>query len=363
MRANQSLPGGWITGSVETDPDGLAADDVRHFALRVRPAPRVRVSGRPSFFLENALPVLEAAGRIELAGDGPPDVRIALGGAGLEGSEVPIVVMPEADLTALPALNRRLASAGIPWRYEPATERGEVAAVSGPRLPVDLSTIRVRSAYRLRPDASADTSAVLARLATGEAWAVEASTATTRVLLLGSPFEEEASSLPVTAVVIPLLDWTLGTWSAGHEVGVGVDAGQAIPLPEDAVAVRDPAGEVSPVEGGNPFPETRSAGIWEVLGEDGEALLRVAVNAPAAESSVTVLSEADFAPGARLHWVDEPDRWVREVFVDSQGPEIGGPLLGAVLLLLLFEAFLAASGGGREPRPNQRARARMQAGD
>ena len=339
------FPGGWITGSVESDPDGLSADDVRYFALRVRPAPRVRTSGPASFFLENALPVLEAAGRIDTEAPEPPDVRIAVGGAGLDRSEVPTVVIPEAEATALPALNRRLAAAGIPWRYEPTTERGEVAVMSGAGLPVDLGGTRVRSAYRLRPETGADTAAVLARLATGEAWMVESRTAGGRALLLGSPFEEDASSLPVTAVVIPLLDWTLGSWSAGSRDGLSLEAGQPLPLPESARVVVDPSGRRLAVEGGRSFEETRSAGIWTVLGPADTVLNRVAVNAPASESETARLRPTDFASDADVRWIEVPDRWSGQVFVDSQGPEFGGPLLLAALLLLLVESLLAASGG------------------
>jgi len=342
---------GWITGFVETDPDALAADDRRYFALAVRPAPIVATTGTSSFFLESALPVLEAAGRVRRARQGEtPDVLIALGGAGLGASGIPTIVIPEEDPTTLPALNRRLASAGVPWQYTLAVAQGEAGVVTTPGFPVDMSETRVRSHFQLTPGPLADTPRVLARLSSGEPWIVEVTTEDGAALLLASPIEEGASSLPVTAVMIPLLDWTLGSWSARRGRHGEIAAGSPIPLAPEVTLVLDPSGTSNPVRGTGAFQETRWAGIYDLMSEEG-IVSRIAVNPPSSESSMISLSEGSFRTGesGSVAFVPNRNRWSRSIFVDSQGPEVGRELLVAALLLLLVESLVAAAGTTGRP--------------
>jgi aerotolerance regulator-like protein/VWA domain-containing protein len=348
---------GWISGFVETDPDALAADDRRYFAFSVRPAPIVSTSGARSFFLESALAVMESADRVRRSSPGtPPDARLALGAAGLNEADVPAVVFPDGDPNTLPALNRRLAAAGVPWRYAIAPARGEAGVVTTPEIPVDLSETRVRSHFQLIPDARADTSRVLARLTSGEPWIVDADTGAGRVLLLASPIEEDASSLPVTAVMIPLLDWALGTWSAGEGASGEVSAGSAIPLPVETAVVVDARGNSHPVQGLKKFEETRWAGIYDLLSDEG-TIARVAVNPPSSESSMNTLTENSFrvGEGGSVTFLRNRDRWRRGIFLDSQGPEVGREFLVITLLLLLIESFVAAAGATGQARNTKRS--------
>jgi Aerotolerance regulator N-terminal len=348
---------GWITGFVETDPDALAADDRLYFALSIRPAPLVTGTETESLFLESALAVLESAGRVRRVGpNAAPDARLALGGADLDDSGVPTIIFPEGDPERLPALNRRLASAGVPWRYTITPVRGEARVATMPGFPVDLRGTRVRSRFQLIPGPEADTSRILARLSSGEPWIVEVTAGGGRALLLASPLEEEASSLPVTAALIPLLDWALGSWSARRGGSGDVPAGSPIPLPSGVTVVVGPSGVSTSARGQTEFEETRRAGIYDLMSESG-VVARVAVNSPSSESVFLTLSRESFHAGetGSVTFVRDRQRWNRSIFVDSQGPEVGRELLGAVLLLLGVESIVAASGITRRKRESPSA--------
>src|SRR5439155_12942277 len=55
---------GWVPGTVELEPDELAGDNVRHFAVWLGPAPGVTVLPSAGPFVKNALDVLRSAERI-----------------------------------------------------------------------------------------------------------------------------------------------------------------------------------------------------------------------------------------------------------------------------------------------------------
>ncbi|HUH12604.1 MAG TPA: BatA domain-containing protein, partial [Longimicrobiales bacterium] len=107
-------PEGTVTGAVEIDADALRGDDRRWFVARVAPPPSVALTAAAPF-LEDALEVLAASGRIRRAAPGNARVRLAPGGVGAEGLRegVSVVVLPPASPLELPALNRRLAAGGI----------------------------------------------------------------------------------------------------------------------------------------------------------------------------------------------------------------------------------------------------------
>jgi hypothetical protein len=345
--------GGVVEGFVETDPDALGADDRRWFAFEVRPPVGVERRGGPSFFLDQGLEVLRRAGRVRSADSGA-DVLVSVGGDGLEDrSGVAAVVVPSADPALLPALDRRLAAAGIPWRYE-APEVGGEAEVAENRLPVDLQGVGVRRHYRLRPvgetaGSGADAppaGAIPARLSSGDPLLVTGTASGGTWMLVATPFDPEWTDLPVGASMVPLLEWAVARWAAAGDERRRVLAGESLPTPPGATAVRDPEGTVHPVGGARAFRRTAAAGVYEVLAED-RVLERVAVNAPVAESLLDPLEagevEAAVGPGAVV--VSDPAAWRRQVFRSRQGPEVWRPVLLVALALLLLEGWIAASGG------------------
>ena len=344
------FPQGPLTGYVEMDPDSLATDDRRYFAVTVRRAPGLAVEGEASFFLTQALGSLEAGGRIRRVQPGEADVLVAMAGAGLErrGAQVPVLVVPSIDPALLPALNRRLSAAGIPWRYGSAVTGGEAPLVTD-AFRVDLTGVRVATHYSLAPsDTEVPDADVLARLPAGDPWLVVGRAATGPYVLVASALDSEATTLPVSAAMLPLMEWIVTRSAVRGGGGAALEAGTPIAAPAAATAVRTPDGTLSPVDGTHVFRSTREAGIYEVMAGD-SVLDRVAVNAPVRESLlVRVDQEALRARyGSELSLARDSTAWTRAIFTSRQGLEVWRPLLLTALVLLLAESWFAAAGPGR----------------
>ena len=338
---------GRVSGYVETDPDDLRGDDRRYFTFQVRRPPTVATAGASSFFLSEAFLVLTDAERIRLTSPRDAEVLISVAGSGVReatGAGRATVVVPPGDATLLPGLNRALAAAGIPWRYELTDGRGE-AAVTRWTGPVDLSEVRIRSHYLLTPNDAGLEAGVLARLSSGEPWLVEGTTLRGPYLLMASDLEQESTNLAVTAAMVPLLEWMVARWGSTDARSAGIIAGGAIRTPPGATAIRDPQGALHPVDGAQPFRATRWTGLYEVLRSDSIVNV-VAVNAPLSESVLTPIEPDDLealVPGP-MTVVTDSARWSRALFSTGQGPEIWRWLLAAAVLVLLAESLVAASG-------------------
>jgi hypothetical protein len=234
--------------------------------------------------------------------------------------------------------------------------------VQGTALPEPLEGIRARVWYRLTlvgdPPAPTRT---LAR-AGEDPWALEGTDAQgRRYLLLASPLTPEASSLPVSADMVRFVDWFAGQWAA---TGVGTHeflAGEPLPAPRSADAVRLPSGSVVPVDGTRLVQATGGAGFYTFLSGDSVVSVQ-AVNPPAGESDLTPLAGGTLRDriGEEVTVVSRSGGWDRAVFRARQGPELWQALLLAGLVLLLAEAAVAATGpvlgGRRTPHPGGGAR-------
>lgn len=343
---------GWVSGFVETEPDDLRLDDRRYFAFHPRPAPTVAMGGSPGLFLGEAVAVLEEAGRLRRAAPTGAELLVAVGGAGLEqrGDSTAALVVPDVDPTLLPALNRRLADAGIPWRYEAGSGTGAVELAGVERVEA-LQSVRVERWFV--PQAIGETpggARVLAR-AGAAPWAVETVDATgRRVLLVASAFDEASTSLPTSTGLVRFLDWVTSEWAA--DVGPGTEraAGDPVPAPPEATHVRLPSGEVAEIDGTRTVRATGAAGHYTFLADD-EVLQITSVNPPARESRLARLPEEAMqtAIGPEVE-APRPDRWERAIFRERRGPELWRPLLFVAFLLLLAESALAAAGRARPGR-------------
>lgn len=336
---------GWVEGWVETDPDALRDDDRRWFAVPVRSPPAVALAADGGPFLSSALDVLADAGRAVRSDPSGADVVFAPGAAGLPADDAArVVVLAPADPALLPAANRRLADAGIAWSFHPEPTTGE-AGVAESRIPVDIATVRVRERYRL--DAPVGTPGeVLVRLSDGAPWLVALDDGPTPVLLLASPLDDRASTLPVDAAMLPFLEWVVTGWSAGGNRPT-IHVGDPLPLSVAATEVETPDGTRLPVDGALELRTLRSAGIHRIMA--GDSLLDVvAVNAPPLESRLAPLDRADaHRIGPAVVWVNEPRRWGGATFTLRHGAEGWRGLLAAAVLLLLLESWIATSGGRR----------------
>lgn len=338
---------GYVDGYVETDPDDLRGDDRRFFAFRVRSAPTLAVSGSTPFFLSEAIPVLIDAGRVRPAPIREADILISIAGAGMteaarDGRAV--VVVPPSDAALLPGLNRALTAVGIPWRYEPTTAVGE-ASVSRWSGPVNLDEVRIRSHYALIPATQGLDQGVLASLSSGDPWLVEGTTPRGSYLLVASDLDEQSTNLPLTAALMPLIEWMVSRWGDTQGTRGGVIAGMPIVPPPGTTDIRDPAGTLHPVDDTQPFEATPTAGLYEILAGD-STIQMIAVNAPTEESLLLPIETGvlrALLPGPST-LVTDSARWARAVFSAGQGPEIWRWLLVVMALVLVAESLVAASG-------------------
>jgi hypothetical protein len=345
-------PTGWVRGYADADPDALRADDRCYFAYRARPAPRVAVAGDPGVFVTEALAVLQEADRLQPTGPTAADAVISGSGELLEA--VPpaagVLIVPPLDAALLPALNRRLANAGIPWTFARRDGgAGEVDLV-GDAVPEPLASVRVTRAYRLTLEGDPPAPPRTLAHAGGTPWAVEGSDARgRRYLLLASPLDAESTTLPVSADMVRFLDWFTGQWAAAAGAPLEHVAGEPLPAPYGADHVRLPSGDQVAVDGTRTVLNTDQTGFYTFLAGDSTVAVE-AVNPPSAESDLTRIARdaLEGRVGTEVTEVRRTGAWERAIFRARQGPELWRPLLLVALLLLLLESAIAAAGRVRK---------------
>jgi hypothetical protein len=344
---------GLLTGRVEIDADALHADDARHFVARVVPPPSVAVAGDLPF-VRDALEVLADAGRVRRGAPGAADVAILPVAQGIEGmsARTAVVILPPVSQVELPALNRRLAAAGIPWRFlAPPGGEARFGAAAG-AAPADalhdaLASARLRTAYPLAADGNTAGDSVLLRLADGTPWAVRGERRTGGVyVLLGSPLTAEASDLPTSAAMLPLMDRMTGVWSQLAPPTTDAEPGQAVAIPDGVTHVRRPDGTRDAVAAGSAYRLGAEPGIYGLL--RGETMVAgMAVNAGSAASDLSRLDRRGLEarlPGWRLHVSTDAAVFRSAIFRERLGREVWRPLLFALLAVLFAEAVVAAAG-------------------
>jgi len=351
---------GLFAGYAESDPDALRADNRRYFVGRVAPVPTVAVT-TPLPFVDDALTVMADARRIRRTDAATASIIIAPGGvgAGLPGANRTVVVTPPNAPLELPAANRRLAALGIAWQFEQPTAGGTARFAPGDTTDVferQLSNVQVRTVFPLRPTTRNPADSVMLRLADGTAWAVRGTRAGGgRFILLASPLTAEASTLPTSPAMLPLLDRVTGAWTAASPPRSSYAPGEIIQVPEGARVIRTPDGQLDSIRAGDVYRAGGQAGLYEVHGDSG-IIDAFAVNTAPAESNLahadTRTLRAAFQ-GWDIETADSPREWTGDVFRHRLGRELWWPLILAALIILLVESWLAASGAGarRPARP------------
>ena len=272
---------------------------------------------------------------------------VAHAGSSLDGrgESTAALVVPPADETLLPALNRRVADAGIPWRFEPRPTIG-AGSVAGEAAPEALQGVTVRERFSLvRAGEGATPTRTLAEVA-GEPWLVEGSDARgRRYLLLASPLTPTASELPVSTGMLRFVDWAASSWAGAATVTAELTTGSHLPAAATATHVRFPSGDVREIDGTRTVRGTGESGFYDFLAADSVVGV-AAMNPPDAESDLTALDAREYAAviGPELFTADDEGAWGRSIFRARQGPELWWPLLLAALLLLAAEMLMATSG-------------------
>ncbi len=348
---------GLVAGRIEIDPDAYRADDARYFVVPILPPPTVALAA-PLPFLGDAVAVLADAGRIRNGTLSRATVVIAPDGVAADALHrgAAVLVLPPDSVARLPALNQRLAGAGVPWRYVAGSGTGEarLRADGSSGLGPALAGVRLRTVYRLVRTGRPGQDTVLLALQGGAPWLLRgALPGAGSYLLLATPLSAGASNIPVSAAMLPLLDRILGDWAGTAATASDLAPGQAFPLPAGARVVTGPGGRADSVSGGASFTAPAAAGIYTVHGND-STLAAFAVNPPAAESRLARVDPAAVLGGLDLHRVSRADDWRRTIFVRRRGAGLTAVLLILALALLVAESVVAASGrAARTPSPRR----------
>jgi hypothetical protein len=321
---------GWIDGTIEIEPDELAADNVRHFALWIGAAPGVRVSPGAGPFARNAVDVLRASERVA-EGSG---ILVA---SADEAATVPALLLPPVDAVRLGAANRSLERLGIPWRF--GTLRRETAIARGDQLQGIAVTWRYPLVPRGVPDA--ETLAVIGQ----DPWIV----AGPRYVLLGSPLVPEASGFPVSAGFLPWLGDVLSSRLHADPGTVRyATPGARVPRPAGVDAIEAATGGRTPVSGEGGTIEAPTASGTYFLVQGSRRVGALIVNPEMAESQLDRWDAAELrgrvvSSGARV--VDDIEDWVGLAFSGAARRSLIVPLLVALLLVLGVETLVSKTGG------------------
>ncbi|MGQ0814052.1 MAG: vWA domain-containing protein [Gemmatimonadota bacterium] len=346
---------GLVTGEVEIDADALRADDRKHFVVMITPAPTVTLT-RATPFVAQALSVLADAKRVtRTTSSATADVVIApaaIGAAAVGATGSVVVLAPETPLE-LPAVNRRLAALGINWRYEQSSAAGELRfahAGSTDELLRGLAAARVSQQYRLTPTGRSPQDSIMLRLEDGSAWAVRGARARGgRFVLIASALTTDATTLPATAAMVPLIDRLTGPWSTADAPRSEVLPGQLVAMPRNADTVIDPDGVRHTVVGGENFSDATTPGIYRVAA-NGTIVGAFVVN-PARTESVLQYADARRVERAlaslNVKRATSPNDWAKRIFDSRIGHEFWRVVLLMLLALMLIEAFAAATAPAR----------------
>lgn len=318
---------GWVAGTVEIEPDELVMDDSRHFAVWIGPAPAVAVAAAAGVFLRNAVDVLRSTERVR---DGA-DITIA---SADETTRLPALLVPPIDPVRLGAANRALERLRIPWRF--GAPRRESAIARGEQLPG--VSVSLRYALEPRGAAVAETLAVVGR----EPWIV----AGRGYVLLGSPVDPSATSLPITAAFLPWLGDVLAARLHG-DPGVLRTAtpGQRTPIPPGIDAIESIDGRRITVTGGVVEAPAVAGTYFLIQGTRRAGAL--VVNPEIQESRLDrwpphELANRVAAQSARV--ADRREDWIDLTFTGAARRSLVGPLLVALLLVLAAEMVAATMG-------------------
>ena len=313
---------GWLPGTVEIEPDELAGDNVRYFAVWIGAAPAVSSSPGAGSFVKSAIDVLRSSERIV---DGH-DITVV---SGDELSTLPALITAPADPVRLGAANRALERAGVPWRF--GQRRTGETSVGG----AGLAGVNVTARYDLvaQAGAAAETLAVVGQTP----WII----AGPRYVLVGSSLTPDATNFPVRASFVPWLGDVLSERLVGEPGQVlTAQPGATLPRPRWADALETTEGQRTPL--GESLDVPGRAGVY-FLTRDARRVGALVINPDPAESDLDRLSAS--ALTARLHAgrtlaARTPSEWSSLAFRAAARRSLVEPALLIALALLVIEGVV-----------------------
>lgn len=310
---------GWLSGTVELEPDELAADNVRPFAVWIGPAPGVSVAAGAGPFIKSAVDVLKSSQRVI---DGK-DISVVNAD---EATSLPALILAPSDPVKLGSANRALERLGIPWRFG-GRRAGEATAHGA-----DLDGVNATARYQL----IAQTGAVSDTLGTvgQDAWIVSGA----RYVIVGSPIVPDATNLPVRASFVPWLGSVLTERLVGEPGQVITsEPGKHLPRPRWADGIETIDGQRTPLGDALDVPE-RSNTYFLTLG--GRRVGALVVAPTPGESVLDRFAARDLAARLRVsRALLAPDghTWASLSFRAAARRSLIEPALLAALVFLLIE--------------------------
>ena len=326
---------GWATGRVELPRDELAADDARWFAVWQGATPGV--DARAGSFAQSAVDALVGAGTLRAG----RDVWIVTAD---DVTNQPSLVVAPLRPGRVGAANLALARAGIPWRL--GAERRAESVARGPGL---SASVRLR--YALAPTSAAPTD-TLATVG-GEPWIVGGE----GYVLIASPIDTSATSLPVTAEFVPWMARAITDRLApGGGPITAATPGARVAVPRDADGLDAGGPSRLPAHDSIVLPVRAGVYFWT---RDTKRVGAVVVNAEPAESDLRRLNDGElaarFAP-APARVTHDAGAFAGAVFGAASRRPVAAPLLVGALGLLLVETLLAGARPRRTDAGHQRDR-------
>jgi len=337
---------GWVTGSVELEPDELRGDDVRYFAVWIGAAPSVTVDPSLGTFVKTATDALVQSDRLRLGSDAAIVSADAL-------TRLPALIVAPSDPVRIGAANRALERLGIPWRFGGARHETGTAreAPSTPLKLIDGATVSMRFPLVAQGEPAADT---LARVGTAP-WIVGGD----RYVIIASPLDPSATDFPVRAGFLPWLAEAASQRLAG-DAGIVLSAtpGARLRAPAGVQTVEDAAGQPVPIANGEIVAPDR-AGVY-FMRRGGNKAGAVVVNGEPQESSLARLSGAALRArfdGRDVSLTTDGERWANDAYTGSARRPLATPILILAALVLLAEAIIARGSGERSSRRTVKAAA------
>ena len=391
--------GGRLTGFVEVEADDLPVDNRRHFTLHAPERIAVLLAGPDrgaTYYARRALAAAatgDAALQVESLALGELSEE-ALAGVDVlvlchledpparQARQVRRFVEAGGGVLLLPGPRADLSRLNRDWLpgLVPATLAG-VAGRPGEEAYVALDSTRVdarlfaglladpgdRPRFQARFDVVTRRQlAVLARFDDGRPALVEGRPGDGRALLWAVPLDPAWSDWPRRGSFVPLLHRLcryLARPAGDAAYTVGDRAWRRLPgsRVDDRMQAQAPSGrrrfiraETSLGDLRWALPPLDEAGIWRLVGPDGEVRDEFAVNVDPAESDLTAWSEQEIRrrlPETSLHFLDDGEPLRDQVLALRHGRELWRECLVLALALLLLELWI-----GRAPLPKAAAR-------
>ena len=337
---------GWVSGSVELEPDELRGDDVRHFAAWIGQAPGVSVDPSLGPFVRTAVDALVQSDRLRLGTDAAVVSADAF-------ARLPALIVAPLDPVRVGAANRALERAGVPWRFGPARRESGTARepATAPTKLLDGATVSLRYPLTAVGDVAADT---LARVG-AEPWVV----AGDRYVIIASPLDPTATDLPIRAGFLPWLAEAVSQRLAGDAGSVlSVTPGARVRAPAGIQAVDDASGQPVPVGDGELVAPER-AGVY-FLRRGGQRAGALVVNAEPDESALARIAPGVLQSritGRQMSVTSNGEQWARDAYTGSARRPLVAPLLILAAIVLLAEALMSRGTGDGASRGSVKAAA------